>query len=250
MWMRSVAVTAVALLAAAYPNPGRVTGDTGVHDPSVVRSPGGTYIVASHRRQHRPQDVHRQDRLAQRRLGVSRRRALDHLVHQWQQPALGTGHLVPQRPLLHVLRGVQLRLPALGDLPGHQPDRHLRYVDQPGPGHRDLEQQRLQRDRPEPHRRPGRPVVADVRLVLDRHQDGHSSTRAPASAPTPRCAASRGGPARRPRSRRRTSSSTAATTTCGSRSTVLPGRQQHVPDHGRAVRRTSPARTSIATAPR
>ncbi|GAA5194674.1 hypothetical protein GCM10023322_59630 [Rugosimonospora acidiphila] len=30
---------------AAYPNPGRVTGDTGVHDPSVVKTPGGTYLL-------------------------------------------------------------------------------------------------------------------------------------------------------------------------------------------------------------
>jgi arabinan endo-1,5-alpha-L-arabinosidase len=31
---------------AAYPNPGAVTGDTGAHDPSVVKAPNGTYIVA------------------------------------------------------------------------------------------------------------------------------------------------------------------------------------------------------------
>ncbi len=30
---------------AAYPNPGRVTGSTGVHDPSLVRAPNGTYIL-------------------------------------------------------------------------------------------------------------------------------------------------------------------------------------------------------------
>src|SRR3954469_5290774 len=33
--------------AVVYPDPGRVTGDTGVHDPSVVKSQGGTYIVAA-----------------------------------------------------------------------------------------------------------------------------------------------------------------------------------------------------------
>jgi arabinan endo-1,5-alpha-L-arabinosidase len=33
--------------AATYPNPGRVTGDIGVHDPSAVRTSGGTYLVAS-----------------------------------------------------------------------------------------------------------------------------------------------------------------------------------------------------------
>ncbi|MEU4520304.1 arabinan endo-1,5-alpha-L-arabinosidase [Amycolatopsis sp. NPDC024027] len=32
--------------AAAYPNPGRVTGDIGVHDPSVVKRPDGSYLVA------------------------------------------------------------------------------------------------------------------------------------------------------------------------------------------------------------
>jgi arabinan endo-1,5-alpha-L-arabinosidase len=32
---------------AGYPNPGRVTGDTGVHDPAVVRRPDGTYLLAA-----------------------------------------------------------------------------------------------------------------------------------------------------------------------------------------------------------
>ncbi|MEV5555067.1 arabinan endo-1,5-alpha-L-arabinosidase [Nonomuraea wenchangensis] len=32
--------------AAAYPGPGVVTGDIGVHDPSVVRRPGGGYLLA------------------------------------------------------------------------------------------------------------------------------------------------------------------------------------------------------------
>ncbi|WP_410643294.1 arabinan endo-1,5-alpha-L-arabinosidase [Amycolatopsis sp. lyj-346] len=35
-----------AAAAAAYPNPGRVTGDIGVHDPSVVKRPDGSYLVA------------------------------------------------------------------------------------------------------------------------------------------------------------------------------------------------------------
>jgi arabinan endo-1,5-alpha-L-arabinosidase len=37
---------AVAPPASAYPAPGRVTGDVGVHDPSVVKRPDGTYLVA------------------------------------------------------------------------------------------------------------------------------------------------------------------------------------------------------------
>jgi arabinan endo-1,5-alpha-L-arabinosidase len=32
---------------AAYPDPGRVTGSTGVHDPSVVKAQSGTYILAA-----------------------------------------------------------------------------------------------------------------------------------------------------------------------------------------------------------
>jgi arabinan endo-1,5-alpha-L-arabinosidase len=32
--------------AASYPNPGVVTGDTGVHDPAVVKRPNGGYLVA------------------------------------------------------------------------------------------------------------------------------------------------------------------------------------------------------------
>ncbi|MEV7098104.1 arabinan endo-1,5-alpha-L-arabinosidase [Amycolatopsis sp. NPDC051045] len=35
-----------AAAAAAYPAPGRVTGDIGVHDPSVVKRPDGSYLVA------------------------------------------------------------------------------------------------------------------------------------------------------------------------------------------------------------
>ncbi|WP_395824291.1 hypothetical protein [Archangium minus] len=32
---------------AAYPNPGRVTGDIGIHDPSMVKTPAGTYLAVS-----------------------------------------------------------------------------------------------------------------------------------------------------------------------------------------------------------
>ncbi|GAA3342180.1 arabinan endo-1,5-alpha-L-arabinosidase [Amorphoplanes nipponensis] len=44
-----LALTAVAAThaeAADYPNPGVVTGDTGVHDPSIVKTPAGGYLVA------------------------------------------------------------------------------------------------------------------------------------------------------------------------------------------------------------
>jgi arabinan endo-1,5-alpha-L-arabinosidase len=41
------AVTAPAAYAADYPNPGRVTGDIGTHDPTVVKAPNGTYILAA-----------------------------------------------------------------------------------------------------------------------------------------------------------------------------------------------------------
>ena len=49
---RRIIVVVVALVvlittgAAAYPNPGRVTGDVGVHDPTVVKRPDGVYLVA------------------------------------------------------------------------------------------------------------------------------------------------------------------------------------------------------------
>ncbi|UJW31063.1 arabinan endo-1,5-alpha-L-arabinosidase [Saccharothrix sp. AJ9571] len=43
----SLALTVAAAPAAfAYPLPGRVTGDVGVHDPSVVKRPDGSYLVA------------------------------------------------------------------------------------------------------------------------------------------------------------------------------------------------------------
>lgn len=38
--------TASSLLKRQYPGPGRVTGDTGVHDPTVVKTPSGSYILA------------------------------------------------------------------------------------------------------------------------------------------------------------------------------------------------------------
>ncbi|GAA1315470.1 arabinan endo-1,5-alpha-L-arabinosidase [Saccharothrix xinjiangensis] len=45
--LTTVAVTvAVAPHASAYPAPGRVTGDIGVHDPSVVKRPDGSYLLA------------------------------------------------------------------------------------------------------------------------------------------------------------------------------------------------------------
>ncbi len=39
-------VAAQPAAAAAYPNPGRVTGDTGIHDPSMVKTPSGSYLAA------------------------------------------------------------------------------------------------------------------------------------------------------------------------------------------------------------
>src|SRR5262249_4883044 len=36
---------ASAAAAATYPDPGRVTGSTQVHDPSLVRAPNGTYVL-------------------------------------------------------------------------------------------------------------------------------------------------------------------------------------------------------------
>jgi arabinan endo-1,5-alpha-L-arabinosidase len=40
------ALVAVTGMAVAYPNPGRVTGDISVHDPSIVRRPDGGYLLA------------------------------------------------------------------------------------------------------------------------------------------------------------------------------------------------------------
>ena len=45
--LTALAMTVVAApQAAAYPAPGRVTGDVGVHDPSVVKRADGSYLVA------------------------------------------------------------------------------------------------------------------------------------------------------------------------------------------------------------
>lgn len=42
----AAAVVATATPAAAYPLPGRVTGAIGVHDPSAVKRPDGSYLIA------------------------------------------------------------------------------------------------------------------------------------------------------------------------------------------------------------
>ncbi|MBY8853021.1 family 43 glycosylhydrolase, partial [Saccharothrix sp. MB29] len=45
--LSTLAVTvAVAPHASAYPAPGRVTGDIGVHDPSAVKRSDGSYLIA------------------------------------------------------------------------------------------------------------------------------------------------------------------------------------------------------------
>jgi len=42
----AAAVAAPTVPPATYPNPGRITGDTGAHDPSMVKKPAGGYLVA------------------------------------------------------------------------------------------------------------------------------------------------------------------------------------------------------------
>ena len=97
---------------------------------------------------------------------------MDDRLHRWQRQPLGARRVLPQRQIPHVLLGVDLRLEPLGDLPGHQRHRRLRFLDQPGPGDRVPDQRQLQRDRPEPGRRRFRPMVAGSRLVLVRYQAG------------------------------------------------------------------------------
>jgi arabinan endo-1,5-alpha-L-arabinosidase len=41
------AASATPTVPRAYPEPGRVTGDTGTHDPAVVKAPNGTYVLAA-----------------------------------------------------------------------------------------------------------------------------------------------------------------------------------------------------------
>lgn len=52
---------------AAYPNPGRVTGDVSVHDPAMVKAPDGTYILVSTGRNLQIRTS--TDRIAFRRIG-------------------------------------------------------------------------------------------------------------------------------------------------------------------------------------
>src|ERR1044072_8769864 len=125
MWIRTAVAAATAVIAlAAYPNPGRVTGNTGVHDPSVVRSPGGTYIVASTGANIALKTS--TDRTAWRNAGLAvpngaRWTAGPPPAHQPRQRPVGAGPLLPHGPLLHVPRGAPFRPPPLGDLPRHQP---------------------------------------------------------------------------------------------------------------------------------
>ena len=42
-----VLLASVGADAATYPNPGRVTGSIGVHDPSMMKASNGTYLVVS-----------------------------------------------------------------------------------------------------------------------------------------------------------------------------------------------------------
>ena len=39
--------------ASAYPNPGTVTGATAIHDPTMIRTSAGHYLLSSHRRRSR-----------------------------------------------------------------------------------------------------------------------------------------------------------------------------------------------------
>lgn len=125
----------VAVGSAAYPERDPVTGDLGVHDPSVVRRPDRGYLLASTR-----PDIGLKtspDRVAWTDVGTVF--------------AAGGRGPFPTRPviascgrrispttigLLPVLFSVHLRVPELGDLPGHQHDGGSGRLGGPGPGHR------------------------------------------------------------------------------------------------------------------
>lgn len=48
MWkLLAFAITAITGVQGQYPGPGRVTGDTSAHDPTMVKTPSGTYILAT-----------------------------------------------------------------------------------------------------------------------------------------------------------------------------------------------------------
>lgn len=46
-WLSSLILLAIAQICAAYPNPGVVTGNTAVHDPTMCKDDAGTYFVFS-----------------------------------------------------------------------------------------------------------------------------------------------------------------------------------------------------------
>ncbi|CAG7617545.1 Xylose isomerase domain protein TIM barrel [Actinacidiphila bryophytorum] len=90
---------------------------------------------------------------------------------------MGAGPVVPQRPVLHVLRRLDVRLEPLGDLPGHQPQRRPRQLDQPRAGRRLAVLRQLQRHRPQPRGGRAGPLVAGLRVLLVGHQDDRARPR-------------------------------------------------------------------------
>ena len=248
MFLRQLAVTgmlAVAAVAHTLPSlplasrqnigPGPVSGDTFIHDPTVVKTPGGSYIAA-----FTADNVGLKtstDRTRWRDAGSAfPNGAPDHPLHQRRQEPLGPRHLLPQRPVLPLLLCLELRLQPLGHLPRHQHDGRLGLLDQPGPRHRDLREQRLQRHRPEPHRRRRGQVVAFLRLLLVRHQD-----RAPRRLHRQARRHQHDVPRRAPQQRRRRRGALhhaprRLLLPLGLVRQVLRGRREHVPHHGRALR--------------
>ena len=114
--------------AATYPGPGVVSGATNVHDPSIVKKPDGTYLIA-----HTGDNIVLKtstDRTAFKEAGAvfPNGASWTTSLHRRQQEPVGAGHLVPQRQVLAVLLGLDLRLEHVGDLPGHQHHRRVRLA--------------------------------------------------------------------------------------------------------------------------
>lgn len=138
---------AVPAAAAGYPNPGSVSGDVSVHDPSMVRAANGTYYLFS---THQGIEI----RTSTDRIHFTRDGSVFPSGVSWAS-AYGT-ITDPWAPDVSFHNGSYWLYYAVssfgskpfGDRPGHELHGRSRQLARPGPGLRLPGHGQLQRDRP------------------------------------------------------------------------------------------------------
>ncbi|MDP9828099.1 beta-xylosidase [Kineosporia succinea] len=164
--------------AAEYPGPGVVSGNTAVHDPSMVKGPDGTYLLAA----TAPGLALRTstDRTRWTYTGL----AFPNGSATWTDEYTGTSNGNLWAPDLSYRNGTFYLYYAASSFGKNKSAIFLATSTTGKPGswtnqgkvysHHD--QRRPQRHRPQPGRRPQWQVVALARLVLDRHQDDRAQS--------------------------------------------------------------------------